>query len=370
MTTTMATIRWTLGLVAVIAVGAFLPGCGGEEAAPTEHLRPVRWQTIDDASSGRTRVFAGVTRAGQEIALSFKVGGTIEQLAVNVGTRVEAGAPIATLDDSDYRLQVREAEASLGQAEASLRNARAQYDRVESLYEADNASLSELESARAAFETAEAAVEAGRNGLELARRQLEYTRLNAPTGGAIASTPAEIGENVRAGQEIALLTAGEQSEVKIALPGQLVSGVSVGDAATVTINGLDDREFAALVTEVGVAATGGGSTYPVVVRLDQADGAVLSGMSAEVALTFRREGGERVILVPASAIGEDKDGRFAFLLRDVRDGQGRVERVSVTTGDLTNQGLEVLAGLAPGDKLITAGVHRIHDGLTVLVPQS
>ena len=156
----------------------------------------------------------------------------------------------------------------------------------------------------------------------------------------------------------------------MALPGQLVTELEVGDAAAVTINALAERRFAARVTEIGVAATGGGSTFPVTVRLEDADPAVLSGMAAEVALTFGADDLERIFLVPASAIGEDHHGRYAFVVRDLQDGQGTARRVAVTTGDLTNAGLEVLDGLAEGDLLITAGVHRINDGQTVLVPQS
>ncbi|MBD3220675.1 efflux RND transporter periplasmic adaptor subunit [bacterium] len=370
MTRTIPTIRVAVALAALAVVAPVMTGCGGGEPEPTEHLRPVRWQRITGTDGGRTRVFAGVTRAGQEIVLSFKVGGTIERLPVTVGTRVAAGDLIATLDDSDYRLQTDEAEASLRRAEAELRNAQATYERVEALYEADNASLSELEASRAGFETAEAGVRAARNGLELARRQLDYTSLEAPTDGAIAARPVEVGENVQAGQQVALLTAGERAEVEVSLPGQLVTDLEVGDPATVTINALEGRTFAARVTEIGVAATGGGSTFPVTVRLDGSDPAVLSGMSAEVALTFGTEDGRRVYLVPASAIGEDDDGRYAFVVRFLEDGKGTASRIPVRTGDLTNQGLEVIDGLQAGDMLITAGVHRIRDGQTVLVPQS
>jgi len=355
--------------VVALTLGVTLCGCGGQEEAPAEHLRPVRWERISAADGGRTRIFAGVTRAGQEIVLSFKVSGTIEQLPVKVGHRVAAGDLIAVLDPRDYRLQADEAQASLRRAEAQLRNARAEYERAEALYEADNASLSDLEAARAAFETAEAGVTAAQNSLELALRRLEYTRLTAPVPGAIARRPVEANENVQAGQEVALLTAGDRAEVQIFLPGQLVSDLAVGDPATVTVTSLPGRAFPARVTEIGVAATGGGSTFPVTVRLEEAEPDVLSGLSAEVALRFGSGDERERFLVPAAAIGEDDDGRYAMVVRGVSGGQGTAARVPVTTGELTNLGLEVLSGLQDGDLLITAGVHRITDGQRVLVPQ-
>ena len=80
-------------------------------------------------------------------------------------------------------------------------------------------------------------------------------------------------------------------------------------------------------------------------------------------------GNLRAKLVPASAIGEDAGGRYAFVVRDMDEGVGVAHRVEVTTGSLTNEGLEVLTGLVDGDYLVTAGVHRIIDGQRVKVPQ-
>jgi RND family efflux transporter MFP subunit len=325
--------RWILPLVsALVSLGVGLAGCGSEQAEITEHLRPVRWEQVFQTGGGRTRIFAGVTRAGQEIELSFKVGGTVEKLAVSVGARVAAGDLIATIDDRDYRLETEEAEAALRRVEAELRNARSSYQRAEALYEANNASLSELDAARAGFETAQASVRSAEKNLQLARRRLGYTSLTAPVAGAIARRSVEENENVQVGQEVALLTAGSRAEVEIFLPGQLIGQLAVGDAATVTVSALPGQTFAALVTEVGVAATGGGNTFPVIVRLEDEHQEVLSGMAAEVSLVFGGRDQESRFLVPASAVGQDDHGRYAFVVREIADGVGVATRVTVTTG--------------------------------------
>ena len=63
------------------------------------------------------------------------------------------------------------------------------------------------------------------------------------------------------------------------------------------------------------------------------------------------------------------DGRHAFVVRELRSGQGRATRVSVETGELTGEGLEVRSGLSEGDVLVTAGLHALHDGQLVAVPE-
>ena len=99
--------------------------------------------------------------------------------------------------------------------------------------------------------------------LEQSRSQLSYTRLRAPAAGSIASVPAEVNENVQSGDEIALLTAGLRPQVIVAVPEGLIGDIERGDVVRVTFDALPGRDFAAVVTQVGVAATELTTTFPV-----------------------------------------------------------------------------------------------------------
>jgi multidrug efflux pump subunit AcrA (membrane-fusion protein) len=120
------------------------------------------------------------------------------------------------------------------------------------------------------------------------------------------------------------------------------------------------------VTEVGVASTGLATTFPVKARLNRDAPDVRPGMAAEVHFRFDDgRSGER-LEVPAFAVGEDRDGRYVYVVEPVGDGIGRAVRREVTVGDLTAEGgLEILRGLADGERVVTAGVSRIQDGLEV-----
>ena len=139
-----------------------------------------------------------IARAGIEADLSFRVGGTVEDVNVALGDTVKKGQVLARLDSVDYELQVQEAAAGLAQAEAALRKGEADFDRTRALYESNNASKSELDAARAAAESARSQVDAASKRLELSRQQLAYTELRAPADGAIALKDLEINENVQA----------------------------------------------------------------------------------------------------------------------------------------------------------------------------
>lgn len=343
-------------------------GCGEQ---PTEEpvIRPVRYQPVFATGGERVRSFSGTARAGQESRLSFRVGGTVQRIAVAVGDRVARGDLIARLDPVDYEIRVQDARAALTRDQASARQAQANYERVRQLWENKNASRAELDQARAASESAAAAVASSERKLELAQINLGYTTLAAPADGAISEVSVEVSENVSPGQVVAVLTSGRRAEVTAAVPEQLIGDVREGDAVTVRFDALGGREFAARVTEVGVTAAAAGAAFSVAVRLDEGADDVRPGMAAEVSFRFGRGEGRETIRVPAHCVLEDRDGRFAFVVEPDGEGFGTVHRRSVSVGELTAEGLEILDGLADGDFLVTAGMTRVRDGMRVRVPE-
>jgi RND family efflux transporter MFP subunit len=355
-------------IVTVVCVGVVpaLLSCGGEPPEPTPVLRPVRAEQVFSTGAARERTFSGVARAAVEAKISFKVGGTVERIFVKVGDAVEAGDPIAELDDTDKRLQVEDARASLTQAKAQERNAATEYERVRGLYENRTASKQDLDAARTENESATASVESIEKRLELARRQLDYCRLNAPVTGSIASMEVEVNENVQPGQTICLLTAGSDIEVEITIPEALITGVHEGDAVTVEFDAIPGRRFAGRVAEVGVAATGVATAYPVTVRLASSGDDVLSGMAAEVTLSFGGGDGAERMIVDTFAVGEDREGRFVWVVSPADEpGVGVVERRAVTIGTLTDTGIEILDGVSDGEYVVTAGVSKLSEGQRV-----
>jgi RND family efflux transporter MFP subunit len=350
---------------AILLSALFFASCGKEKPQQEEILRPVRYQLVFATGGERERMFSGVAQAGVESRLSFKVGGTVKRVAVKVGDQVTAGDLIAELDDSDYRLQVQQAEASLASAEATERNAASNYDRVRQLWERRNASRNDLDATRAAQESAAAQVRALQKQLELARSQLSYARLTAPVNGAIARVDVEVNENVQIGQAIVQLSSGSELEVLVTVPEILISQIREGQKVDVVFDALPDKKFPARITEVGIAATSFATAFPVTARLDQSDPSMRPGMAAEVLFKFGSEGKIERIVVPSVAVGEDRQGRFVFVVDPGEEGQGIVHRRAVTIGEMTDEGIEILEGLLDGSLVVTAGVSKLVDGQKV-----
>ena len=356
------TLLVRLILLAGLAPVALLVSCSKDEVSQEPFLRPVRVQQVFATGGARVRNFSGVAQAGVESKISFKVGGTIQRVVVEVGREVRAGQLIAVMDPEDFRLQEQDAEASLAQAKAQERRAAADYERVRGLYENRNASKQDLDAARATHESAVAGVESTGKRLELATRQLGYTRLTAPVDASVASVDIEVNENVKAGQVIVMLTSGSELEVQTAIPEILIAQIREGDEVTITFDALPGRDIPGRVTEVGVASTGMATTFPVTVRLNTSIPDVRSGMAADVAFRFDTGSASERYIVLSVAVGEDRDGRYVYVVKPGTEaGVGIVRRTPVSTGDLVGQGVEIFDGLADGDYVVTAGVSKLVD---------
>ena len=341
-----------------------LVACGGDSEIEEPLVRPVRTALVRSSASEQVRSFTGSTQAGAEIALSFKVSGTVMRLPVRVGDFVEKGQLIAELDPSDYELREGQARASRALRMAEKRNLDAQYDRVRALYENNNASRTELDAARAHAESADSLLEATSKTLELATKQLSYTRLKAPVAGLVSEVAGDENENVAAGQTAVVLASGDLPEVKVAIPGLLISQVERGDRVMVRLPTVKGPPLPATVIEVGVSAALGRTTFPVTAELHENHPGIRPGMAAEVEFRFAGDGEGR-LLVPTLAVGEDRKGRFVFIFEAGKDGGGAARRRPVEIATVSSEGVEVLSGIREGERVITAGVRRIQDGLRV-----
>lgn len=351
----------------VISLGFILQSSCREETPVQQIIRPVRYMEVSSTQGGYVRTFSGVAQSGTESKLSFKVPGTIKDIAVQVGDRVREGDIIGELDSSDYKIKVQQAEAALDRAQAQERNAGVSYDRVRTLYEKKSASKAALDAARMAAEASQAEVQTLERQLELARAQLEYCRITAPLSGAIAEVHVETNENVQAGMPIVLLTSGSQIEVRTSIPEILISQIEQEEKVTVEFDAIPKKRFEATITEIGVQSTAVATTFPVILRLDQPDPDIRAGMAATISFLFKLEDGRIRFLVPSFAVGEDREGRFVYLVEPIpeEEGYGIVRRRTVIVGELTADGMEVLEGLQDGDRIVTAGISRIADGQKV-----
>jgi RND family efflux transporter MFP subunit len=352
----------------LLILSSLILSCSADGDAPPEPvLRSVRFVVVEDAEASRKRTFSGVIRAGDQSSMSFQVGGRVQAVAVKVGDRVTKGKLIASLDPADTVLRLQQAQASLAQIQAQARSAAAAYERVRRLYTNRNASQQDLDNARAQNDSAQSQVAAATQAVRQARRQKDYCQLIAPGDGTVRSLNIEPNEVVGPGQPVAALQIGEHLEVALDVPEVYINDVRRGDDVSIDVAAANARALRGSVFEVGIPIGGGGS-FPVTVRVEGTPEGVRAGMAAEVTLELEHGDGPSAIRVPLTAVGEDRDGRFVFVIVDEANEEGTVKRVPVSVGAIEADRLQILSGITAGAKVVTAGVSRIQDGMRVRVP--
>ncbi len=349
-----------------LSIVIIFASCSGKEETKKEVIRPVMYQKVVPGGGTQERTFSGSAKAGTETKLSFKVAGNINTLRVKVGEEVLTNTLIATIDDSDYQLEYERADAAVKNADAQEKQAKSAYERVRALYENGSTSLSDFESAKAAFESAKANESSAKKQRKLAKAQLGYCRLYSPLRGKIATVNAEVNENVSAGQDIVVLSSEGDLEVILGLPESFISNVNVQDAVQATFPALPNQTFDGVVSEVSYAISSQTSTYPVIIKIDDENELVRPGMAANVSFSINTANPNQpdLLMVPGQSVGEDEDGNFVFTL-EVNDDHYLAKRRSVSVGQLTSSGFEILEGLDEGELVATAGLQTLLDGMKV-----
>ncbi|MEM1180411.1 MAG: efflux RND transporter periplasmic adaptor subunit [Acidobacteriota bacterium] len=349
-----------VGCAGLVALG----GCADDQPLPEPEPRTVRTTVVGGAETTRSRTFSGASQSSQQSRLSFKVGGTISELPIETGDRLLRGQLVARLDSFQYELEVERADADLVRAGAAQRNAEAAYERTKELYADNNAARGDLDAARANAESAAAQTRSAEKLLELSRLQASYTELRAATDCRVALIGVEVNENVSSGSPVATVECGNTIEVEASIPESLIGEMTEGMAASVRFDSLPEASFSGVLTEIG-SAPDGGAAFPITVSVDGDHPELRAGLAAEVRFDFQRQAGA-VVLVPLSAVVRGQAETYVFLAESTGEGDAaKAVRRDVTLGELTEGGLEVLNGLAPGDRVITAGVSKIYDGLEV-----
>lgn len=339
--------------------------CGEKEKKEVVVVRPVKYEEVSYLGGDKRRTFSGTAKTEKVINLSFRNSGIITELNMKLGQHVKKGQLLGRLDNVSARLNYESSIESKNSSESQMNTAKLNLNRVRTLYEKGSASLSDYEDAKNSYRTAVASFESSKRSVAIQKDQIQFGYLYAPEDGDIASVSAEVDENVTPSQAIGVLNAGTAIEIELGLPESIINAVKKDMKVKVNFAAIKGKEFDAVITEVAPALNRDTSTYPVTVTVSDTDERIKSGMAANVLFEFVDEAiTEKVIVVPASAVGEDGTSRFVFLVEGDKN-KAQVKKQAITIGNLTPEGFEVVDGLKLGQKVATAGLQTLLDGQEV-----
>ena len=394
-----------IGVVALLGLAAFLNVRRGSDRGIE-----VRTEVIGTSDLVEIVTASGNIRARRTVDISSDVSARVSELLIDEGDDVVAGQTLLRLEPDQYQASLSRAEASLAQSEAQEAQQRANLvqaerdrDRLVQLRARDSqlVSTQQLDDAETRVDVQTALLEAARFGVLQARAgvdesadRLSKTVFTAPMAGKVTRLNVEEGETViigtmnNAGSLVLTISDLSVIEVVVKVDETEVSGITLGDSASIRIDAFRDREFAGFVTEIGNSAINPPSQqqanqqaaidFEVVLTLVESDAPLRPDLSATADIVV--ENRVNAVAVPIIALtvrdaadlaGEDAaetggegadesepddsgDVEGVFLVED-----GIARFTPVTVGIAGAEYFEVLSGLSVGDTVVAGPYQRI-----------
>lgn len=335
-------------------------------------LPPKQVSTVNSELRKLTRTVSapGTLAADEQATLSFKVAGRLDDLKVDLGSRLRKGQTIGQLETADFRVRLQQAEAALQQARvrlglpaegaddridtnntalvrqaaAVLEEAKLNLERTRQLVQQGIQAKAELDRVESAFKVADSryqdAVEEVRNRqgvllqrrseLAIARQQLVETALLAPFDGAIREKRASLGEFLAAGTPVVTIVRMHPLRLRVEIPERDAQGIHPGQSVKVVVEGEEGQENSGRVARLSPAFQEQSRTLVIEAEVDNQQGKLRPGSfaKAEIQTTATSD----VVMVPATAIVTFAGIQKVFTVKD-----GKAVEKTVIVGRQANE---------------------------------
>jgi membrane fusion protein (multidrug efflux system) len=353
-------------VLSLAAAAAAAPPGPGQGRAPV-----VTVLAVTEAEVNPPTEHVGRVEAIQAVDLRARVQGYLEAVKFNEGSDVRAGDLLFTIEQAPYLASVNAARAKVASAQAALTNA-SQYLRRLQAVRSGGVSATDLEAAVSNELKAQALLQEAEASLEQAELDLGYTIIKAPISGRIGRTAFTKGNLV--GPDSGALARIVQID-----PIRVVYSVSENDYADVKTSHQEMTPEQLRQELVPRLKLSNGELYPSAGKLAFADnevdadtgtiavwaefenphGILLPGQYVTVLLSLSNP--RRLPVVPQSAVQEDREGRYVFVV----DGDNKVQQRRITTGAVVGVNWAVEAGLMASETVIVQGVQKVRPGQVV-----
>jgi len=345
----------SLAPLASLAAALLLSACNQtHEAAREAPPRPVLVVEAHYAPREQAQVLSGVVKARTESDLAFRVAGKMATRLVDTGAYVKEDEALAHLDETDFRLQLEEAQAEQASANAALSQAEAEERRLATLSKQGWTANADFDKARAAADQARAAVVRADRAASLAQNAIDYATLRADAAGVISAVEAEPGQVVAAGAPIVRLAHSAETEAAVSVPETLIERARQSKA-NVEFWALPGVTIAATLRELSPNSDPATRTYPARFTLIGAPKDVRLGMSVTVTLA---DDAARVARVPVAAVFDSGAGPTVWVV----DSSGAVSAARVKLAGLDAEQAFIGAGVLEGARIVALGVHKLSEG--------
>jgi membrane fusion protein, multidrug efflux system len=337
----------------------------------------------------------GTLMAEEQADVAAETAGRVVAAPIERGTPVSQGAELIRLSSAETDAQLKEAEANAAQIEARLgitsggafdvnavpevQNAKASYElaqsefaRIKSLLDQRVVSQSEYDQRRTQMEASRQQYEAAKNGaaqqyqslqaararVSLARKAFADTVVRAPFNGVVAERLVSVGDYVTKGMKVAVVVRVNPLRVQLTVPEQFISAVGVGQSVGFVVDAYAGRQFEGRVKYVSPALQAAQRALTIEAEVPNPKGELKPGLFATARI--EQQAKTPGVLVPTSAVQTSGGTSRVFVV----NGDRAEERI-VTTGQAVGDAIEITKGLKAGERVATANVTQLVDGVKV-----
>ena len=333
---------------------------------------------------------SGTIKPINTIAVGTQVSGTVAKIYVDYNSVVKQGDMLAELDPSLFQANVEQATAKLNNAKASFSKANStlnykknNYQRYKHLFEKNYVSRDDVELAQANYLQAKAEVDAARAEVSAATATLEnnltnlrYSKITSPVDGTVISRAVDVGQTVAASFNTPTLFEVAKDLTKMQIETSVaeadIGKIKVGQEASYTLDGYQDKKFYGKVTQVRLASTTTNNvvTYTVIISVDNSDGLVIPGMSANVSIITNKV--EDVLCTSNQALKfspEDNSQKYEKQGVWVQTKTG-LKRFDVELGAYDDDKVQIISNeLKVGDKIVVSSAKKKSGAKKSAVPR-
>lgn len=341
---------------------ALLTGCSKPVPVP-EPVRPVLFveaRPISQESLGR---FAGNIQARYESTLGLRIAGRIARRYVDVGSEVEQGTLLVSLDPTEQQNNVRASQGDLARIEAQWINSQANARRQQELFDRGVGAQAQLDIALTDLKTTRASLEQAQAAARQARDQLGYSELRSDHAAVITRWQVEAGQVVTAGQEVVTLAQPDIKEAVIDLPDSVVEQLSAG--VEFKVSSQLDPAISTLATLREIEPQADRTTRTRRARLTLADTPDAFRLGTAISVSISSAIATRIEL-PVGAL-QQADGKTQVWIVD-KQSQTVAPR-AVTVASRTDDTFVPSSGVQPGERVVSAGVNSLTPGQKVKVDE-
>ena len=316
---------------------------------------------------------SGTIKPINTIEVGTQVSGTVAKIYVDYNSVVKKGDLLAELDPSLFQANVDQSRAKLSNAQATFSKANStlnykknNYLRYKHLYDKNYVSKDEVELAYANYQQALAEVAAARAEVSAAQAALNnnmtnlgYSKITSPVDGTVILRAVDVGQTVAASFNTPTLfeVAKDltQMQIETSVSEADIGKIKVGQKANYTLDGYQDRKFEGEVTQVRLASTTTNNvvTYTVIVSVDNSEGLVIPGMSANVSIIT--DSVKDALCVPSQALKftPEKSGQKYEKQGIWTQTKSGLKRLDITLGVSDDNKTQIISKeIKAGDKVV------------------